>query len=142
MTYTKRYTMRYTMRAEALDAWLKALRSGEYAQTKNKLCHIGENGERSFCCLGVLSDIAVKEGACGWRGRFRHHEVDGEANYLTDSVTAWARLSDQTREQLPISDLIAFTGKEGESVHLSDLNDRGRSFNEIADIIEQIVEPV
>lgn len=138
MTYTKRYTMR----AHALDAWLKALRSGEYAQTKNKLCHIGENGERSFCCLGVLSDIAVKEGACEWRGRFRHDVVDGEANYLTDSVTAWARLSDQTREQLRISDLIAFIDMDGMKTYLSDLNDRGSSFNEIADIIEQIVEPV
>jgi hypothetical protein len=35
--------------------WIKALRSGEYKQTKEVLC----NNEGGFCCLGVLEHIVL-----------------------------------------------------------------------------------
>lgn len=34
--------------------WLKALRSGEYEQGRERLCSIAEDGTHRFCCLGVL----------------------------------------------------------------------------------------
>ena len=48
--------------------WVKALRSGKYKQGRNALCHAGR-----YCCLGVLCDIAVKQGAMSRRKAFREN---------------------------------------------------------------------
>ncbi len=40
------------MNKEIKAKWLKALRSGEYKQGKERLYHAGRH-----CCLGVLADI-------------------------------------------------------------------------------------
>jgi len=45
------------VREEVKTLWLDALRSGKYRQTRNTL----RRGD-SFCCLGVLCDVAVKSG--------------------------------------------------------------------------------
>lgn len=54
-------TMR--MRADVKQAWVQALRSGEYRQGRGKLTRVEEDGSESFCCLGVLCDVAIKMGA-------------------------------------------------------------------------------
>ena len=41
-----------------IDKWINALESGEYKQGKHNL----RTNDDTFCCLGVLCDIAVKEG--------------------------------------------------------------------------------
>lgn len=38
--------------------WVKALRSGEYKQGHGSLCRRADDGSYSFCCLGVLEDVA------------------------------------------------------------------------------------
>jgi len=49
------------------DKWVKALRSGEYGQTKGTLT----NGKGGFCCLGVLQHVA-SGGSCEvYDGTFR-----------------------------------------------------------------------
>ncbi len=45
------------MLLEDKEAWLKALRSGEYEQTKHTL----RNDQNQFCCLGVLCEILKDE---------------------------------------------------------------------------------
>jgi hypothetical protein len=45
------------MNKEIADKWIEALRSGEYEQGIASL----QSGGR-FCCLGVLCDLAIKEG--------------------------------------------------------------------------------
>lgn len=43
------------------EKWLNALRSGEYTQEREYLqCNGG------YCCLGVLGDLAVEDGAAEW----------------------------------------------------------------------------
>jgi hypothetical protein len=44
------------MKADIKNAWLEALRSGEYAQTEGEL----HNVDAGYCCLGVLCDVLVK----------------------------------------------------------------------------------
>lgn len=46
------------MKKEIADKWVAALRSGNYKQTTGML---NRNNE-SFCCLGVLCEIAIKDG--------------------------------------------------------------------------------
>jgi hypothetical protein len=43
--------------------WVKALRSGEYAQCKEQLVQVDRNGHESFCCLGVVTH---EEGTGDW----------------------------------------------------------------------------
>lgn len=45
------------MNKELKQKWVAALRSGEYKQGKGKLLY-HENGETSYCCLGVLCEVA------------------------------------------------------------------------------------
>src|SRR4051812_34484552 len=51
---------------EHRDIWVKALRSGEYKQTKGAL----HTADGAFCCLGVACDLALKAGALKgtWKG--------------------------------------------------------------------------
>ena len=47
------------MNVEVKEKWLKALRGGEFKQGRERLCDLDDN---SYCCLGVLCEIAVAEG--------------------------------------------------------------------------------
>lgn len=47
-----------TLRPEVKAKWAEALRSGNYTQGDGQL----RDQSDSFCCLGVLCEIAVKEG--------------------------------------------------------------------------------
>lgn len=40
--------------------WVKRLRSGTYAQGRNHLAVVDSLGTKSYCCLGVLCEIAVE----------------------------------------------------------------------------------
>lgn len=50
-----------TMNPEIKARWVAALRSGEYEQGTYKL-----NRDGKFCCVGVLCDLAVEDGAAKW----------------------------------------------------------------------------
>lgn len=49
------------MKPEIKKLWIDALLSGEYQQGTGFLCQMTENGPE-FCCLGVLTDLAIKSG--------------------------------------------------------------------------------
>lgn len=117
------------------ERWLSALRSGEYKQTKNIL-----KDDEGFCCLGVLCDLAVKDGVIGpW---YRREPVNdytlfsrgfhGEGYYedatLPVEVLDWAGLDDSN----PMVDLGDFN-----PVPISDPNDNGYTFDQIADLIDR-----
>ena len=108
------------MKLEIKKRWLEALRSGEYEQGKDVL-----RRNDSFCCLGVLCDIFAKEGCSKWdepddKG-VRHIENDKGA--LPLCVVLWSGIKDGN----PFID----------GYSLSAWNDGGKSFKEIADIIEK-----
>jgi len=42
--------------------WMRRLRSGDYKQTNGVLCRIEDDGSRSYCCLGVLTEMATEAG--------------------------------------------------------------------------------
>ena len=48
-------------RAEVYRLWLDALSSGHYTQEVGRLKRL-----RGFCCLGVLCDLAVRDGGPEW----------------------------------------------------------------------------
>lgn len=76
--------------------WVAALRSGEYKQGYGAL-HCGSDDPKvdgGFCCLGVLCEVAVKEGvidagfqAYSW-SNFQYGSREG--GILPESVCRWA----------------------------------------------------
>jgi hypothetical protein len=120
------------MNQEIKQKWIEALRSGSYSQTKQQL-----KKENSFCCLGVLCDLYLKENNQDWvtqgndTGAIVHDEEEYcmpliEVTVLPEKVYTWAGLDEENPEVEYAEQIMP----------ISDVNDLGRSFKEIASIIE------
>jgi hypothetical protein len=96
--------------------WLKALRSGKYVQGQGTLRR-GTKPHQKHCCLGVLSELAIADGAIK---QFR-------GGYLSKAVCKWAGLES----------LDPILGPRSTSTTASELNDGGKSFECIAKRIEK-----
>ena len=94
---------------------VKALRSGEYQQTRNQL-----RKDDSFCCLGVACDIS---GLGNW----------SESVYGKTKVFIYAENSGVMPSF--VMDFYGFTHKG--AIILSNMNDSGSSFEEISVVIEK-----
>ena len=97
-----------------VEQWIAALRSGKYAQTRNVL-----KDEVGYCCLGVACDIS---GLGKWDGF--HYSIGSEHRA--------GELPTLVRDALGLR---ACNGSFREGC-LTNLNDSGKTFAEIADIIE------
>ena len=108
--------------------WIAALRSGEYEQSKGKLkCRTG------FCCLGVWLDICGVE----WKNSLNFSSYKGYEYSLPDANYKELGLkSDDGLIDPPI------TYNNDIHKYLTDCNDRGLTFEEIADLCEQYPESI
>lgn len=120
-------------RDEVYHLWVAALRSGEYKQASGQLRDVDYGWENDkvtvksvigFCCLGVLCDLAHKDGGPTW------DEDDGTGNLFSDDgeppvyIKEFMNLDD---------DMIA------ELITMND--DQSATFDEIADVIEELIMP-
>ena len=131
--------MKYTLEEQRKHRkkWIEALRSGNYSQTYKRL-----KAGRYHCCLGVACDLYPY-------GEF----TDGDIFQVQTSCGTYVK--EQEELQLP-TDVMEYFGIRtfdgsylgDEKLHyrnvtwvpnksLSNDNDRGLSFNDIADIIEK-----
>lgn len=113
------------MNQEIKAKWVAALRSGEYKQGKTYL----QNRDNTFCCLGVLCDLARKAGVqvSIIDGRIRGATLESQR-----LVKEWAGLDSH--------DPSLFQNGKGyaKDPTLSAWNDDfSYSFNQIADLIEE-----
>jgi hypothetical protein len=124
------------MNADIRAKWTAALRSGEYQQGLTALRQYADvNGrlteQQEYCCLGVLCDLAEKEGVTSGTYDAEHNwwSYDGRNDYLPESVREWAGL-DTPSPEVPLP-------HETTLVMLAELNDDDRwSFAQIADAID------
>lgn len=109
-------------------AWVKALRSGEYKQAQGALVRYGKKHD-TFCCLGVAFNmLAEKTDRYYW-------DESGTACSKTDFQNdCIARVAPNWMGKWLLGD--DAKGYERENT-LVDMNDRGRSFKEIANYIER-----
>ena len=128
------------MNSEVKAKWLEALRGGEYKQTRYTL-HSPNDG---FCCLGVLCDIYTKEVGGSWVWEYNEEdtyslisivdeeEQDFATTDLPDCVVEWAGLEESSPQ-------VADPFREGEVAFctLASLNDDGKGFEFIADLIDR-----
>lgn len=105
------------MKAELRQKWIDALRSGKYTQCTGKLVRNPSEERLSYCCLGVLCDVA------GFKRVGDTFEMDMVTTLHFD-------LTDKALEH--------FNMKRSQSACLVSLNDdEGQSFEDIADYIEK-----
>lgn len=139
------------MNREIADKWTAALRSGQYSQTDGCLKRRWEDGSCSYCALGVLVDLFKKEhpdevledvGAEGTVTYTIGH--DGHTQELPERVVKWAGSWDQhgrfnrgffTVPCKKTQNRAGYWG--GSTTSVSDANDLGLDFSEIADLIDE-----
>lgn len=116
------------MKQEIKEKWLKALRSGEYSQTKGVL-----RDANGFCCLGVLCDLHQKETPnAKWVDDNIRFYNDGKMithGILSEKVMEWSGLNNTNPS--------VFDNMNLKFIPLATLNDDGRTFNAIANLIEK-----
>lgn len=131
---------------------VRALRSGRYRQTTRVLCRpsLDDPSDRSYCCLGVASQVAIDDGLDGLFTEVFNFGVD-EDLVITFSSVEPELMSINDEQGLATLDQAVmtwygFANKQG-SFQISDtdglehelltrLNDSGFSFEMIADVIE------
>jgi hypothetical protein len=102
------------MDPDVRDAWVAALRSGEFAQTTGKLTRVvrtGVDAPTGHCCLGVLCELARRAGVP-----------------LVDVAAVDAALATTLDDEHE---------NEVDRVTLSSVNDRGVPFATVAALIER-----
>lgn len=103
-----------------------ALRSGKYEQTHHRL-----RIDDGYCCLGVACDIS---GLGVWKENTDHPIYPGTYYYSIGSEVDGSGLPQQVKRYFGFSTPLGHLGPAGSS--LSDMNDEGKDFLEIADYVE------
>lgn len=126
------------MKPKIAKIWVQALRSGEYSQGRTRL-----NRDGLYCCLGVLCELAVKEGVIppglptisnGTEKVFAYGER-AEVGLPPPEVVRWAGMKSRTGYITSMDPAVpAFINTNPSLAHL---NDFGVPFSEIADAIER-----
>lgn len=128
------------MKPEIKEQWVAALNSGEYIQGKEEL----RTKDNTYCCLGVLCDLAVRASIAKWENHKGHgwlimptdhtfrDEYDENVGgaWLPKFIREWSGLMcDNPDVRIDDEDL---------PVGLSVLNDNKRmNFHEIAEVIQE-----
>lgn len=139
----------------AKQLWLDALRSNTYTQGEGALHTIDDTGQERLCCLGVLCQVAMKEGVVlrrtarldsGGRTIVEYNNLDG---VLPDPVLQWSGLDNRNPSFRPGHDVaMGFIVRNPDfptasvGVSLAECNDNGYTFTEVADIIEKYLPTV
>ena len=114
------------MDKELKQAWVTALRSGEYKQGYGGF----KSNNETYCCLGVLCDVLAKQDKGYWDS---HHLIDYYIPFIytedNNQTCNTAKLRESTMYSIEFPLNI-------QSI-LMDMNDRERaSFQRIADFID------
>jgi hypothetical protein len=109
------------MNQEIKKRWVEALRSGRYAQTQNYLR--SSFSPNAFCCLGVLCDIVKSEVKGTW-----------DVSYcFTTPMTSVVMSGFPPQAVMSLANLT-----HSKAEQLAKMNDAGKSFEEIAAVIEML----
>ena len=113
------------------NAWVAALRSGEYTQGYGFLHQLDPDGHDTYCCLGVACEVAKKL-------RMNIGLVTADAEILPDYAAGVMGFYDRAGTTSEGLTIILSDGNEYGS--LAEANDHGGTFAQIADAIEKVWE--
>ena len=112
------------MNSDIAKMWVDALESGNYKQGRKRL-----RKRDSFCCLGVLCDLYIKHEKKGSWGDNEFISSNYLSSYFSGSLPT---------EVQDWSGMKSFVGSLPSS-SLVTLNDSGKTFEEIAQVIKENV---
>lgn len=134
-----------------MKKWIKALRSGKYRQGQNTLKQFDSKGQPKHCCLGVLCELyndTMKKNKKktlpekvinNYDFNYGITKFGSKTDILPKEVMKWSGIKDNIGAFIPLS-------KSNEGIsheeNLADLNDSGRKFQTIANIIEKNYEQI
>ena len=107
------------MRKEVMELWVEELKSGYWQQGKYFLEHSG-----FYCVMGVLANIAATQGICSHTGNNIGLFESGMLS-LPQEVVEWAELKSEVGEVPSLK------------YSLVEMNDSGKSFSYLADVIKK-----
>ena len=114
--------------------WVAALRSGDYTQGQGRLHATSASGINSFCCLGVLCDLANKENI---PLNIELHETSDGVSILYDDDESWLPTSVAQWSGVDSQGTFNDGSDNQEFSTLAYLNDNGATFDHIATVIEE-----
>jgi hypothetical protein len=144
--------MRKSINKKAIEEWCDILESGMVEQCHGNLIDVepdfGEDSEsdevagykQSYCCLGVLCEIAASKGIiderkdheCGFKGK---NQKDLDTSFLPKDVMAWMGFDNENPEVKYLK------GKAPDNdgyLDLAEINDTyGESFKKIASLLRK-----
>ena len=138
------------MKQNIMRKWIKALRSGKFKQGTGTLKQYDSKGQAQHCCLGVLCELyndtmrkskkkTLPEKVYDNDSGFSHGycRFGGKKEDLPKEVIDWAGMDNSMgRFYADYYDNNVFRGENS----LADLNDTGRKFKTISNIIEKYWE--
>lgn len=132
------------MKKAIATKWIKALRSGKYTQGQHALRYDDEQGVTHHCCLGVLCELYNEEKKRKQEKGLKVQETENPDN-IPSSVTVYAFGKESGVLPKKVKEWAGLESPCGEFFHkqtyaLTELNDEGKSFKQIANIIERRVD--
>ena len=115
---------------EFVRGWVEDLRSGEYLQGTGRLRRKMRRGDKivdEFCCLGVFCDRFAKQHEIEWEGPTFMRETYGLPQELVPMIPNYTR---------GLIGIVVDFGPGIGTNSLTELNDSGFTFDQIADVIE------
>lgn len=128
----------FTMKRSIRSRWIRALRSGKYKQGEGNLLKMNADGTGNYCCLGVLCELAAKDGVVAWRNTPGEPvlNINGETGMLPMSVQQWADIKDN-RGWLTSNPTVSQDDDNYEVVASEANDEEGLTLREIADLIQK-----
>lgn len=136
--------------------WIEALESDEYKQGRSYLCTLDSNNNKCYCCLGVVCELFNIESVLNSKSFFnnRYLYFENESEVLPQQLLAAIGLNNVIGEPLAddskvlevikfIKELhpsIIFNEADSVSIALTNLNDAGLTFKEIAAVLRKFSE--
>lgn len=130
------------MKTEIREEWIRRLRSGDYKQGQGRLTAVLNDGTTEHCCWGVLCEMGVEAGvvkplAMNTGGGLKYSAYVAYGERMREGlppveVLEWSEMLQGYVE----SDYLPIKNRINNRVTLSEVNDSGTSFNQIADLID------
>ena len=133
------------MKKNIAKKWIKALRSGKYRQGKSWLKQYNSKGQEQHCCLGVLCELYNQSMKKKHKKSLKTRSVDGLSNPGAGFVyfgNQSQKLPKVVRQWAGVQTSLGDYFDAGNDFCLANLNDIGRKFNTIANLIEKNMENI
>ena len=135
------------MKQNIMKKWIKALRSGKYKQGEGTLKQYDSKGQAQHCCLGVLCDLYNQDMKKNKKKTLPEKVYDNDYDFSNGYSRFDGKKEDLPKDVMKWAGLKNSLGKfyvEGFSKDLclgenslADLNDTGKKFKTISNIIEK-----